>query len=352
MDSKHNINSLLGIRYPILQGPFGGGLSSVKLVAAVSDAGGLGGYGGYQLEPQALAEIITDIRNATNKPFNINLWVNDTDAASANYTDDAYLQLCKLFEPIFKEQGLALPPKPANAISKFEQQAEVVLRMKPAVFSFVFGIPDTAILQDCRKLGIKTIGAATTIDEAIALEEAGVDAIVASGFEAGGHRPSFLKPAYESLHGTFALTRILTEHLNTPIIAAGGIADAKGVRAAMALGAAGVQVGTAFLATDESGASDKHKEALTSDKSRQTTLTKVYTGRLGRVLTNTVTLLILQDASTAPFPLQTTFMSTLRKHATEKGNEDLIAYWGGQIAAITKRQTAQALMQELIAGLD
>ncbi len=352
MDSKPNINTLFGIRYPILQGPFGGGLSSVKLVATVSEAGGLGGYGGYQLEPEAIEAIINDIRKATDKPFNLNLWINDTDAASTNYTDEAYLQLCKLFEPIFKEQGLALPPKPTNATSKFERQAEVVLRMMPAVFSFVFGIPDKAILRECRKLGIKTIGAATTLDEGFALEQVGVDGIVASGFEAGGHRPSFLIPAHESLHGTFALTRILTQHLNTPIIAAGGIADARGVRAAMALGAAGVQVGTAFLATDESGATDKHKDALTSDKSRHTTLTKAYTGRFGRVLSNTVTQRTPQDASIAPFPLQTTFMSALRKHATETGNEDLIAYWGGQIAAITKRQTAQALMQELIAGFD
>jgi len=352
MDNKNVINSLFGIRYPILQGPFGGGLSSVKLVIAVSDAGALGGYGGYQLEPQALAEIITDIRNATDKPFNINLWVNDTDAASANYTDEAYLELCKLFAPIFNEQGLVLPPKPANATSKFEQQAEVVLRMRPAVFSFVFGIPDTAILQDCRKQGTKTIGTATTLDEGFALEEAGVDAIVASGFEAGGHRPSFLKPAHESLHGTFALTRILTQHLNTPIIAAGGIADAKGVRAAMALGAAGVQVGSAFLATEESCATDKHKEALTSDKGRYTMLTKVYTGRMGRVLTNGLTKTIQQHLHVAPFPLQTKFMTALRQHALATNNEDLIAYWGGQIAAIIKRQTAQALMWELIAGLD
>ncbi len=352
MDSQHNINSLLGIRYPILQGPFGGGLSSVKLVAAVSETGGLGGYGGYQLEPQALAEIINDIRKATDKPFNINLWVNDTDAASTNYTDEAYLQLCKLFEPIFNEQGLELPPKPANATSKFEQQVEIVLRTRPAVFSFVFGIPDTAILQDCRKQGIKTIGAATTLDEGFALEEAGVDAIVASGFEAGGHRPSFLQPALESLHGTFALTRILTQHLNTPIIAAGGIADAKGVRAAIALGAAGVQVGTAFLATEESGATDKHKEALNSDKGRYTSLTKAYTGRMGRVLTNGLTQTIHQHLHVAPFPLQTTFMTALRQHALATNREDLIAYWGGQIAAITKRQTAENLMQELIAGLD
>jgi nitronate monooxygenase len=275
-------SQMLGIQYPILQGPFGGNLSSVKLVSTVSNAGGLGGYGAYTLSPQEIVEIDRQIKAATDKPYNINLWVSDTDATGGAVSDEQYKRAVELFKPYFEELGIDLPGKPAPFKSGFEDQVEAVLHQRPPVFSFVFGIPSADILQRCRSLGIVTIGAATTPDEAVALESAGVDMIIASGFEAGGHRPSFLQPAESSITGTFVLIQLIREKVRIPVIAAGGIANGQGVAAALALGADAAQIGTAFLATAESNASAMHKQMLFSGAAKNTTLTRAFTGRLGR----------------------------------------------------------------------
>src|SRR6476661_1881293 len=171
---------LLGIDYPIMQGPFGGGLSSVELVATVSNEGGLGVYGGYTLNPQEIIEVNNKIKAATNKPYNINLWVSDSDVQNGMVTDEQYEQVATLFKPYFEEAGIALPAKPAPFKSRFENQVQVILDIRPEVFTFTFGVPSADILEQCRKLGIKTGGTATTLDEGIALEAAGVDMIIAS----------------------------------------------------------------------------------------------------------------------------------------------------------------------------
>jgi hypothetical protein len=173
-------SGLLGIQYPILQGPFGGNLSSVELVSTVSNAGGLGGYGAYTLTPQELVQVDQQIKAATDKPYNINLWVSDTDAPDGTITDTQFRQAVALFKPYFDELSIPLPEKPARFQSHFENQVEVILHQKPPVFSFMFGIPDAGILEQCRRLGILTAGAATTLDESLVLEAAGVDLIVAS----------------------------------------------------------------------------------------------------------------------------------------------------------------------------
>ncbi|SES04950.1 NAD(P)H-dependent flavin oxidoreductase [Pedobacter rhizosphaerae] len=253
-------SELLDIDYPILQGPFGGNLSSVDLVATVSNAGGLGGYGAYTLSPQEIVEVDKQIRAATDKPYNINLWVSDTDAINGTVSDEQFKKAQDLFKPYFDELGITLPAKPAPFQTRFENQVEVILDRKPPVFSFMFGAPSDDILEQCRRLGIKTIGAATTLDEALVLESVGVDLIIASGFEAGGHRPSFLTSAEASTTGTFVLLQLIKEKVKTPVIAAGGIANGRGVAAALTLGADAVQLGTAFLATDESNATKIHKE--------------------------------------------------------------------------------------------
>jgi nitronate monooxygenase len=346
---KTKATELLGIDYPIMQGPFGGGLSSVELVSSVSNAGGLGGFGAYTLTPQEIYEIDKQIRAATNKPYNINLWVSDTDAQDGTVSDDYFEQTKTLFRPYFEELGISLPEKPPAFKSRFENQVEVILDIRPKVFSFMFGMLSEDILEQCRKRGIKTVGAATTLDEAIALEATGVDLIIASGFEAGGHRPSFLKPAEQSITGTFVLLQLIREKIKTPVIAAGGIANGRGVAAALTLGADAVQIGTAFLACDESGALEIHKQMLFSDAAKYTTLTRAFTGRLGRGITSRiVTELIGKDKQFLPFPLQTTFMSSLRKGALEQQKWDMILFWGGQIAPILKHNKASILMQSLI----
>ena len=342
-------SQILGIQYPILQGPFGGNLSSVELVSTVSNAGGLGGYGAYTLSPQEIVEVDKQIKAATNKPYNINLWVSDTDAVDGTVSDEQFKQAQTLFKPYFDELGIALPKKPAVFTSRFENQVEVILHQRPPVFSFIFGIPSADILEQCHRLGIVTVGAATTLDEAIVLESAGVDLIIASGFEAGGHRPSFLASAESSVTGTFVLLQLIKEKIKTPVIAAGGIADGKGVAAALALGADAAQIGTAFLATDESNATAIHRQMLFSEAAKYTTLSRAFTGRLGRGITSRIAKdLVHKEKGFLPFPLQTHFMAHLRKAAIEQEKWDMILFWGGQIAPVLKYAKAAELMKSVI----
>jgi nitronate monooxygenase len=343
------VSEILGIQYPILQGPFGGNLSSVELVSIVSNTGGLGGYGAYTLSPQEIVEVDHQIKAATNKPYNINLWVSDSDAINGTVTNEQYEQAIKIFKPYFDEVDIAMPEKTAPFKSRFENQVQVILDVRPKVFSFTFGIPSVDILDQCRKSGIRTIGTATTIDEALALEAAGVDLIIASGFEAGGHRPSFLAPAEQSTTGTFVLLQLIREKVKTPVIGAGGIVNGKGVAAALALGADAVQIGTAFLATDESNATAMHRQMLFSDAARYTILSRAFTGRLGRGITSRIAKdLVNKETGFLPFPLQTQFMSHLRKAAIGQEKWDMILFWGGQIAPVLKHRKAGELMKSIL----
>jgi nitronate monooxygenase len=343
------VAELLTIDYPILQGPFGGYFSSVELVASVSNMGGLGGYGAYTLSPQEIIAVNSKIKAATNKPYNMNLWVSDNDVPNGMITDDQYEMAVKIFKPYFEEAGIGLPEKPAPFKSKFENQVQVILDLRPKLFSFVFGIPSADILRQCHKFGILTAGTATTLDEALALEAAGVDMIVASGFEAGGHRPSFLAPAESSTTGTFVLLQLIKEKVKTPVIAAGGIANGKAVAAALALGADAAQIGTAFLATDESNATAIHKQMLFSDAAKYTNLSRAFTGRLGRGIASRIAKdLIHKENSFLPFPLHAQFMSHLRNAAIEQEKWDMILFWCGQIAPALKHRKAAELMRSIL----
>lgn len=346
---KNKAAALLGIDYPILQGPFGGNFSTPELVAAVSNSGGMGGYGAYTLGAQEIIEINEKIKTLTHKPFNLNLWVSDTDALNGMVSDKNYEDVKKIFEPYFDELGIPMPSTPAPFQSRFHNQVQVMLDIRPKLFSFVFGIPSADILDQCRKLGILTAGAATTLDEAMALEAAGVDMIIASGFEAGGHRPSFLAAAEQSFTGIFVLLQLIKEKVKIPVIAAGGIANGRGIAAALTLQADAVQVGTAFLATEESGASPAHRHLLFSDASKYTTLTRAFTGRLGRGISSRLAREMEgKEKHFLPFPQQGNFMSALRKAAVEKQQWDMVLFWGGQIAPILHHKKAATLMRSLV----
>jgi len=346
---ENKVSQLLGIQYPILQGPFGGNLSSIELVAAVSNAGGLGGYGAYTLNPNEIAAVHQQILAATNKPYNLNLWVSDNDIAGSD-TEQQFGKTSALFKPYFDELNIPLPPKPEPFSSRFENQLEVVLDLKPKVFSFMFGALPADVLERCKKRGIVTVGAATTLDEAILLADTGVDMIIASGFEAGGHRPSFLDRSENSITGTFVLLQLIKEKVKIPVIAAGGIANGKGIAAAFTLGADAAQIGTAFLACNESNALPIHKEMLFSDAAKYTRLSRAFTGRLGRGITTRIAMEQTgNEAGFLPFPLQTTFISPLRKAAIEQQKWDMVVFWGGQIAPILKHKEAKVLMEALIA---
>jgi len=343
------ITRLLNIDYPILLGPMGGGFSTASLLAAVSNGGGLGSFGAYTLTPDEIMAAAKDINALTNKPYNINLWVNDVDTERLQgYPQEKIDQVKALFKPYFDELGIPMPEVSTNIPSKFEAQAEVLFKIRPAVFSFIFGIPSKDILEECRKLNIKTVGAATTLDEALALEEADVDAIIAAGFEAGGHRPSFLRPAIDSLTGTFALVQQLKRKTSKPVIASGGIVDGKGIAAALTLGADAVQLGTAFLACEESGATPLHRKTLFSDAAKYTVLTKSLTGRLGRTMRTRISEEVKYETEVLPFPLQGRFLNPLRAAAIAQGKADLVNFWAGQGAPYIKHTNATELMRSLI----
>jgi len=352
MWNRTKITELFGIRYPILLGPMGGGFSTPELAAAVSNAGGLGSVGTYTFSPDDIIAMAKAIRNKTDKPFNINLWVSDVDLSLSNDAWEDLKRVEALFKPYFDELGAELPVLDMNIPSKFEQQVDAVFEIRPSVFSFIFGIPSVEILREARRLGIKTVGAATTLDEALALEDAGIDAVVAAGFEAGGHRPSFLRPAQDSLTGTFTLIQQIKAKIRIPVIAAGGIGNGRGIAAALTLGADAAQIGTAFLLTDESNASPLHKAALLSDEAKYTVLSKSLTGRLGRMIRNRITEDVPNQIPVLPFPLQTRLIGPLREAALAQGKTDLLNFWSGQNTCDLKRTSAGVLMKELIADTE
>ena len=338
----------LGVTFPIIQGPFGGGLSSVRLAATVSNMGGLGSYGAHSLAADAISQVAAELRAQTQHPFALNLWISDHDEGGLDFDEATFERAWRVLEPYYIELGVARPELPARWQHRFDEQVDALLEARPPVFSFVFGVPSSQVLAECRRRGIVTIGAATSIAEGEALDTAGVDLIVASGCEAGGHRPSFLARAEESLVGTFALVPMIADRVQVPVIAAGGIGDARGVRAALALGAQAAQLGTAFLACEESGTSDEHREALHDARARHTVLTRAFSGRLARGLRNRWTDEVGPRVSELPpYPLLSWFVAQLRPAALAAGRTDLVSLWSGQCAPTLRHRTATSLMTSL-----
>ena len=346
--NENRLTAKLGIDYPIIQGPLGG-LSSQKLTAAVSNFGGLGSFGAHSLTPEAIKDVIAEIRSLTSKPFAMNLWVSMEDEDARISDENAFNRsLAPLAVHIAALRAPRPTYKPYSPI-RFEDQARVLLEANVPVFSFIYGIPPQEILEECRAKHIVTIGTATTPDEAAALQEAGVDAIVASGFEAGGHRGSFLRSAEDSLTGTFSLVPQIADVVNVPVIAAGGIADARGVIAALALGAEAVQMGTVFLACEESGASLLHRQALRGKRAGHTALTKGFTGRLARAIHNPLLEeLNQQGTEILPYPLQRALVRNLAIPAEAAGRSDLLPLWAGQSANLSTCTDVSAFLSSLV----
>lgn len=349
------LSARLGVRHPIIQGPFGGGLSTPELVAAVSNRGGLGSFGAHILAPEQILATASRIRELTAAPFALNLWISNDDPGGLDFDAESFAAAVARFAPYFEELGAPLPtlPRPAEVGYRYEEQLEALLEARPPVFSFVFGLPSPAVLEACRARGIVTAGAATSIAEARALEDAGVSVIVATGFEAGGHRPSFLEPPERSLMGTFALTQLVSQRVRVPVVAAGGIVDDRGVRAARALGAHGVQVGTAFLACEESGARPEHRALLLSPRSERTALTRSFSGRLARGLQNRW-LREWEAVSPAPYPLQSYLAKQLAVAASAHGAErsEVASLWGSQASPNLRHHRASDVFDTLLRGLE
>jgi nitronate monooxygenase len=340
----------LGITTPIVLGPFGG-TSSVALVTAVSNAGGLGSYGLYGMGPDAITAVASDIKAGTDGPFALNLWL-PLDEREQDLPDvatyDGYLEPLARY---FADLSLPLPERPERYLVPFEEQIDAAIDAGPAALSFVFGVPEAAIVERCRARGIVVIGTATTPAEARALDDGGVDAIVASGSESAGHRTSFLDPAEESLVGTMALVPTVVDAVDVPVIAAGGIADGRGVAAALALGASAAQIGTAFLACDESAANPPHRRALWNESAERTVLTNIFSGRLARGIPNRMTR-ELAGAELAPFPVENWLTGHLKRAAAQQGDPDRTSLWAGQALPLLRHRKAAELIGAIEATVD
>ena len=345
------VSELLGLRHPIIQGPFGGGLSSVELVAAVSGAGGLGSFGVHHLDPAAIAAVAGKLREATSGPFALNLWVSNHDLPETEMTRSRFDYAVARLRPLYDEVGAEPPSYPERFSASFEEQAEAVLEARPAAFSFVFGVPDAGLLDALRERGIVTLGTATTPDEAVALDDAGVDVVVASGAEAGGHRGAFLRVAEDSLVGTLPLVAIAAAEVRAPVVAAGGIADARGIAAALALGADAVQIGSAFLATQESGTTAEHRAALLGP-ARQTRLTRAFSGRLARGLPNQLMEHLTAEGPIEPYPYQGYLLAPIMAAARAQGRTDVVALWAGQASPLIAHRHAGELYAALVRGTE
>ncbi|WP_263416321.1 NAD(P)H-dependent flavin oxidoreductase [Terriglobus albidus] len=348
--NQTRVSSLLGIEYPIIQGPLGG-FSSQRLAAGVSNFGGLGSFGAHAMEPEAITDVIAEIRSLTSKPFAMNLWVSREDEGAWTSGEAEFQRAASAIVPHIERLGGDAPVFTLYKPIRFEDQMRAVLDAKVPAFSFIFGIPPREMLDEARRQKIVIMGTATTVDEAIAQEQAGVDVVIASGFEAGGHRGSFLRSSEDSLTGTISLVPQTVDAISIPVVAAGGIADARGIAAAFALGAEGVQMGTVFLTCEESGAHPVHREAIRSGRAARTGLTRGFTGRLARGIQNDLMQQMNRPGTEIlPYPLQRSLMRNLAIPAQKAGNAELLALWAGQSANLARCSDVHELLQALVDG--
>jgi nitronate monooxygenase len=335
----------LGTRIAIVQAPMAS-ISTAPMVAAVSEAGGLGSLGSAVMTAGEIDAEIAEIRRRTSRPFAINFFVHPAPTADPHVLERMRQRLA----PFFRQVGADLPT-PAAPPPPFDQaMLERVLSWRPPVVSFHFGLPGAEAMAALRAAGIRILASATTIKEARILEEQEIDGIIAQGVEAGGHRGTFASEYGEGQIGTMALVRqVVAAVRQTPVIAAGGIADGSGVAAALMLGADGVQLGTAFLGCPEARIDPLYRRTLFEPRAALTRLTTLWTGRPARaIVTQLMEALAEEEGCTPAFPLQRTLTMPLGKAASAAGNPEFLAMWAGQAAPLTRHLPAAELLATLV----
>jgi nitronate monooxygenase len=342
------LTDLLGIELPIIQAPMAGVQASAMAIA-VSNAGALGSLPCAMLSLEGIRKELTALQTQTSKPVNVNFFCHIPPTLSAER--EARWRSALL--PYYQEHGIdpgAIPAGPGrNPFS--DESADLLEEFRPRVVSFHFGLPSAQLLARVKTLGARILASATTVAEALWLEARGVDAIIAQGLEAGGHRGIFLSDDLTTQLGTFALLPQIVRAVKLPVIAAGGIADARGVAAALSLGAAGVQIGTAYLLCPEATITAVHRAALKSDAVRHTALTNLFTGRPARGIMNRIMRELGPMSDAAPaFPLATSGIAPLRAKAEAQGSGDFSPLWSGQNASGCREIPAAELTRELAAG--
>lgn len=336
---------LLNTDHPIIQAPMAGGATTPELIAAVSNAGGLGSLGAGYLLPKQVAQNIQEIRKRTDKPFNVNLFVPAPHQLDSNKLAKMQKKLAVYFEQYQINFPVLKPP----FYQDLNKLTDILIADEIAIVSFMFGIPKQEILDKLKKQGVTLIGTATTVEEAIAIEKHGFDAVVAQGFEAGGHRGTFIKSYDKSLIPLHTLIPDVVNRVAIPVISAGGIMNRSNIEQAFKLGASAVQMGTVFLTCKEAGIPDCYKQRLLDAKTDTTVLTKGFTGRAARGLRNQLTDEFAGcDDELLDFPIQGALTKPLRQAATKDHNTELMSLWAGQGVTLSRELSVSDLMQELI----
>lgn len=338
----------LGLSAPIIQAPMAG-VQNQRLAAAVCNAGGLGSLPAAMLSASDLEAQLSALRQATDKPFNVNFFCHTVPTPDAQREAAWRAHLLPFYQALHLD-AQHIPGGPRRVPFNHET-AEVLEAFRPAVVSFHFGLPAADLVQRVKSWGSAVLSSATTVDEALWLQAHGADAVIAQGLEAGGHRGMFLTDDLSTQIGTFALLPQIVQAVSIPVMAAGGIASAAGIRAAKALGAAGVQIGSAYLCSDEASTSVLHRAALQSPAARHTALTNLFTGRPARGIVNRAMRELGPISPLAPsFPLATAAMAPLRAAAEAQGSSDFTPLWAGQNTAHIDSRSATDITQDFIAA--
>ncbi len=335
---------LFGVEHPILQAPMAG-VTSPQLAIATSEAGGLGSIAGAMLTPEGLRQELQMVQQGTGRPFNVNFFVHKAPVVDA--ARDARWR--QRLAPYYQELGVPADAKGPSRAAFDSVACDLVLEFKPKVASFHFGLPDRALMQKLKAAKILIVSSATTAEEARWLEGEGADAVIAQGAEAGGHRGMFLTDDIARQAGTMALVPQVVDAVKVPVIAAGGIGDGRGIVAALALGAAGVQIGTAFMLTPEAKTAPMHRAALKKANDNSTTLTNVFTGRAARGIVNRIVREVGPMSPDAPaFPLTAEASQPLRGPAEAKGSTDFTPLWSGQAPTLAREMPAGELLAAMV----
>jgi nitronate monooxygenase len=336
----------LQLRHPIIQAPMAGGSDTPQLVAAVCNAGGIGFIGAAYNTPEQILEHAGAVRRQTQHPFGINLFA-PTPAPEAPRDFSRALQRVA---PFFVELGLPAPSAPQAPPSRFSEQLAACLESGAAVFSFTFGCLPPEAIAAIKQRGLLLMGTATTVNEALILEKAGVEAIVAQGSEAGGHRGTFSGTFEAGMIGTISLVPQIVDAVSVPVVASGGIMDGRGIAAALALGASAVQLGTAFLTCNEAGTSMAYRQAILEAGEDQTRVTCAFSGRPARGIVNRFMTEVESSCAPdaiLPFPLQNALTRPLRTAAASLERADFLSLWAGQGTRLARRLPASELVSRL-----
>lgn len=346
---SNKLTEILGLEVPIIQAPMASA-STPALAAAVTNAGGLGSLGCAFHDASQIADDCRALRAATNGAYNLNFFVHKEPAQDEKRAETTRRALQAYYDEFaLGEVPAAVPSRPS-----FDQaQLDAVIAAAPPIVSFHYGIPGPDVIQTVKNLGAKILSTATTVHEAKILEDGGCDAVIAQGFEAGGHRGTFASPPEAGNVGTLSLVPQVVDAIAVPVIAAGGIADGRGIAAALALGASGVQMGTAFVTCPESAAHAVYRDALMNARDDETRLTSAFSGRSARALENRyLNEMAGREDNFPDFPILNTLTGPLRKASAAAGKGDFMSLWSGQSAALSKALPAAELLKTLVAETD